>query len=330
MRISILVWAFSVAAAIGAPQPEQDLGARELFYAALVKKDAPPPVRRTSAAQPGAQAKFESQAASAEAVHLGLRYNLVLVDAVSGKSWDVAPDRVFQTGECFAINFESNRAGFLYVLAKESSGSWHLLVPSTDPDMADETNVITPGQKVRVPLRHCFEIQNPPGAETLFVVLSREPRDSFEMSEGIKNRQAAEPTAAPSLPPSAPAPRNAPAILMADAAISNSAVERMRQDFGTRDIAIKRVGQPLANDEPAGSVYVVNASATPSPNLAAQIEVRHRSTPAIFGCARASPRFYRNRSGRSAGRAASESCRRRLRIPGPCRLRRRWGMGKRV
>ena len=266
MRIqaAAALMSFAAAAAMWAQQPHESGGARELFYQALVRKDAPPPVHRVSQPTAGLAAS-----PAADAVHLGLRYNLVLVDAVSGKAQDVASDREFRAGECFAVSFESNRAGFLYVLARESSGSWHPLVPSTDPDMADESNVITPGQKVRVPLRHCFEIRNPPGLETLFVVLSREPRDSFQLYEGIKSPAPA--PAAPSVPR-----RNQPAVQMADAGIANAAVERMRQQFGTRDIAIKRISGPAGGGEPAGSVYVVNASASPSPNVAAQIEVRHR------------------------------------------------------
>lgn len=277
MRIQAAAALVSIAAVGGMwAQPSQESGgARELFYQALVQKDAPPPIHRVSArSETGSGREKPSTPGSApspaaDAPHLGLRYNLVLVDTVSGKAQDVGPDRLFRAGECFAVNFESNRAGFLYVLAKESSGSWHPLVPSTDPDMADESNVITPGQKVRVPLRHCFEIQNPPGLETLFVVLSREPRDSFQLYEGIKSLSP-EP-AAPSVPRG-----NQPAVQMADAGIANAAVERMRQQFGTRDIAIKRISQPAGGDEPAGSVYVVNASASPSSNVAAQIEVRHR------------------------------------------------------
>ena len=256
MRIGTVPALLSLAAVncLWAQPPHESDGARELFYKALVQKDAPPPIHRAAVSVNPSPAA--PPPAATGAVHLGLRYNLVLVDAVSGKSQDVTSDRNFRAGECFAVTFESNRAGFLYVLAKESSGSWQPLIPSTNPDMADESNIIAPGQKVRVPSRHCFEIQNPPGSETLFVVLSREPRDSFDLYEGIKG-----PT-----PAHAPAPQQ----------VADASVERMRHDFGTRDIAIKRVSQPVGGDEPAGSVYVVNASASPSANVAAQIEVRHR------------------------------------------------------
>jgi hypothetical protein len=264
MRTGVsFIW---LCAAVGAPaqqQPEPE-GARELYYRAMVQKDPPPPVRRAAARSGGGAAAITP--VSMEAMHLGLRYNLVLVDADSGRAQPAAPDRTFRVGECFAIELESNRAGFLYVLAKQSSGSWHPLIPSTESDMATESNVIVPGKKVRVPLQHCFELQNPPGVETLFVVLSREPRDSFELYENMN---------APGPAPNAPR-RPAAAVQVADAGVTDGAVARMREQFGTRDISIKRVSQPLAAAEPPESVYVVNSSSSPSSNVAAQIEVHHR------------------------------------------------------
>ena len=199
-------------------------------------------------------------------MHLGLRYNLVLVDETTGRGQAVPPDRMFRPGECFAIDFESNRAGFLYVLARQSSGSWHPLLPSTEEDMATESNVIMPGSKVRVPQTHCFEIQNPPGVETLFVVLSREPRDSFELYENIISPGARRTTPQ----------RTASSVQVADNSVADGTVARMRELFATRDIVIRKISQPQTAAEPAGSVYVVNSSANPASNVAVQIEVHHR------------------------------------------------------
>jgi hypothetical protein len=65
-------------------------------------------------------------------------------------------------------------------------------------------------------------------------------------------------------------------VQLADASLVDSAVARMRQEFGTRDIAIRKVAQPLSPSEPAGSVYVVNASDKPASSVVTEIEVRHR------------------------------------------------------
>jgi Domain of unknown function (DUF4384) len=252
------------AASLPAQQQTKLEGARELYYSAMVQKDPPPPVRRAPPRASGGTT-VPITPVSMAAVHLGLRYNLVLVDPNSGRWQPAAPDRVFRTGECFALDIEANRTGFLYVLAKQSSGSWHPLLPSKDPDMATESNTIAAGTKVRIPLTHCFEIQDPPGVETLFVVLSREARDSFD-----------DKMTAPATPRDLTPQRPAAHVEIADASIADRTVTRMKEEFGTRDIAIKKISLPLAAAEPAESVYVVNSSSSPTSNLAAQIEVHHR------------------------------------------------------
>jgi hypothetical protein len=273
MRISKLLLSLPVYAAVrlAAQQPAEQ-GARELYYAAMVKKDPPPPVHRAAVASGVARPAGGAMASSiipvsTAAMHLGLRYNLVLVDADTGRTQAASPDRIFRAGECFAIEVDSNRAGFLYVLARQSSGTWQPLLPSKDPEMATESNQVEPEIKVRVPLKHCFEVQDPPGVDTLFVVLSREPRDSFELYENMKG---------PETQPRPAQARPAASVQIADASIGDAAVMRMREQFGTRDIAIKKVSQPLTKTEPVGSVYVVSSSNNPASNVAATIEIRHR------------------------------------------------------
>lgn len=263
--------------ALSAQDTKTTSPARELFYSVLVKKD-PVPTRKIAAKTTKASASntgksdsapVPSASAEAGARHLGLRYNLVLVDQASGRAEQVDSDRVFHEGECFAIDFLSNRAGYLYVFAKQSSGSWQLFLPS--PQMASESNIIQPDKEIRVPARYCFEIHNPPGTETLFVALTRDPSDVGALYEQIKGGTAAPPPAAEPSRPAQAAP-----VQLADARLTNDAIERMRQQFGTRDIAIRKVNQPLSQDEPAGAVYVVNVSNTPTSSVVTQIEVRHR------------------------------------------------------
>jgi Domain of unknown function (DUF4384) len=253
-------WTFAQQAA--QPQDAHPVeGARELYYLAVKRKDVLPAIHK--AALP---AKSSNATTLTGAVHLGLRYNLVLVNPNSGSSEAVDPERVLHSGECFALDFEANRSGYLYVLAKQSSGSWQALVPSFE--MAEESNIIDPSKKVRVPSRYCFEVHDPPGTETLFVVLSRDPRDFYELYEGIK-KQSGQP--APSVPdrPSNP-------VQLADAGIVNSAVAHMARQFGTRDIAIRKFDRPASPQEPPHSVYVVSTADTPTSSVVAQIEVRHR------------------------------------------------------
>lgn len=234
-----------------APQSEGVEATRQLYYLASSSKESLPPVKRDSAA---------TEAPKPGVVHLGLRYNLVLVDG-SGKSKPISSDRILRNGDCFAIDLQSNRSGYLYVLAKQSSGSWMPLLPSVQ--MPDERNVVDPGRKIRIPKSYCFEVHNPAGAETLFVVLSRDPRDFYELYEGIKQKEANAASAAPKQ-------------LGSGAGTLTAAVDHLNQRFGTRDIVIRKAETPEANDEPRGSVYVVNASDKPVSSLVTEIHVRHR------------------------------------------------------
>jgi hypothetical protein len=263
-----------------AQEPKKSEGARELFYFGATTKDTLPTIRKVAAFDGGNSAPKQTaprspvvtggSSANPAALHLGLRYSLVLVNQVSGRSEVADSDRNFRKGECVAIDFESNRSGYLYVLAKQSSGDWRPLFPS--PEMSDQSNIIDPGQKVRAPNGYCFEITDPPGTETLTVVLSRDPRDFYELYEGIKGSNAP-PPAQP--PPSAPKPESG-LLQLADARIVNDAVARMAQQFGTRDLVIRKVSQAVNTQDPSSAVYVVNASDKPSSTVVAKIEIRHR------------------------------------------------------
>jgi hypothetical protein len=258
-----------------AQQPSQGKGARALYYFGKADREAMPRITRTSAstggsrasraraASTGKSAAAEPQpAAPPQVAHLGLRYNLVLVDAASRTATAVDSDRNFRKGECFAIDFESNRSGYLYVLAQQSSGNWMPLFPS--PQMVGETNVINPGQKVRVPAQYCFEIDDPPGIEKVFVVLSRDPREVESLHEGI------------SLPEKPPAEQAAGTFQIADSRRVNGEVARFSQATLNRDLKIVKIAEPESAQETPHSVYVVSASEKPQSRVVTEIQVKHR------------------------------------------------------
>src|ERR1035437_7614702 len=244
------------------PPPEQKTeGTRDLYYLGATQKDTLPPIRKVSTA-----ARAKSTAATtlsagtetdrapatpgeevdaASVPHLGFRYTVALVNQTTGKAEAVDPDRDFRKGECVRLEVESNHSGYLYVWSKQSSGGWLPLFPSSE--MPDESNVADPGQKVRAPKDYCFEISDPPGTETLFVVLSRSPRDFFELYDAIKSPA----TAAPANTSKSPANP----VQLADARLVNSAVEKMATTFGTRDLVIKKVTPGTDKKDTDYSVY---------------------------------------------------------------------------
>jgi hypothetical protein len=240
------------------PKPES--GARELFYSGTAPKDTLPPPAAKPPATPTTSTKAVPPAPSTGAMNLGLRYTLLLVGKSGAGGQVTDPERNFRKGDCVAVNLESNRSGYLYVLAKESSGDWSPLFPGAGAQQ--ENNRIDPGQVVRVPNHSCFEIEDPPGAENLFVVLSRNLRDIDELVESIKNPGGK----------------------------TNLAVDHVAQQFGTRELSYRAVvnSEPVSTPPastptktppkkaPEHAVYVVSGSDKPASTLVTRVEIRHQ------------------------------------------------------
>jgi hypothetical protein len=272
------------------PKPPAE-GARDLFFFGTAPKDQLPPIAHPAAppnagkaappAAKGATAPASAQpgraanpAAALGALHLGLRYTLLLVTSPGDRGQPADPARNFRKGDCVAVDLEANRSGYLYVLAKQSSGDWIPLFPT--PELADQSNRIDPGQVIRTPKQTCFEIDDPPGTETLFVVLSRNPRDIGELADSIKGPG--------DTPRQSPGPTQ-----IAAAGKVNSAVEQIAQEFGTRDLPFTEVAKPAAppapvqkaaakqvdKKEPEHAVYVVNGSSKPAFTLVTKVEIHH-------------------------------------------------------
>ncbi len=251
-----MTWVLVAAAACAQAQPQQqpnETGARQLYYFAVTKKDPLPPIRKEAPATP-----------ANGVVHLGFRYTVVLVTPDTNRAQSVDPDRIFHKGECFALQVEANRSGYLYVLARQSSGAWKAMLPA--PEMSTESNILDPGRKIRVPADYCFEVSDPPGSEVLTVILSRDPHDIYQLNQGIHNSDA----------PSSE-PRRQPATMeLASARLVNSEVERMARQYGTRDLLFHKIEKPQDPDEPPFSVYVVNSSDRPSAMVMTKITIRHQ------------------------------------------------------
>ena len=245
MKVKIVLGAWLAVAALVAQHDD----ARELFYIAAAKKDTLPKIRRAGVTPAPA-------AAPAAVPNLGLRYNLVLVEGMTARPVD--SDQNFRKGQCLALEVEANRSGYIYVFARQTSGSWQPLLPSRQ--MPDESNLIDPGQKMQVPKTHCFEITDPPGTETLFVVLSRDPADIYDLNEGIKG--------------TTPAPSNA--LLLASAKVVNDEVERFSRALKDTDLIRIKPTAPAKPGEAPNSVFVVNKSPKPVSRVVAEIRVRHQ------------------------------------------------------
>jgi hypothetical protein len=119
-------------------------------------------------------------------------------------------------------------------------------------------------------VNHCFEIEDPPGVERMFIVLSRNPEDLYNLHQAIKAGQggASEPV---------PSSQRAP-VQMAMNRVDRE-VLRLAGDLQSRDLRVKKIAKPEAAGEPPNSVYVVNASTgakPPADRVVTEIRIEHR------------------------------------------------------
>jgi len=252
-----------------AQQAKETAGARELFFTAASEKETLPPIAKPETPPPpppvvkkgstgpktGGTAPKRPPAATTAIVHLGLTYSLNLVNSATGTSQPADSDQTFHKGQCVGIDFKSNRSGYLYVLALQSSGDWQPLLPS--PEMPDESNVLDPGQRIRVPSGYCFEIADPPGTETLFVVLARDPDEIYNLNEAIRRRATGTTGKA------------------AAARLVKSEVDRLSSSAGG-NTKVGKSGPSSSKGDAPNSVYVVNGSQQAQTRLVTQIRIRHQ------------------------------------------------------
>jgi hypothetical protein len=181
---------------------------------------------------------------------LGLRYS-VLLRGADGTYTETSPDATFHSGDHLRLSVMSNEPGYLYVIQQGSSGNWSPIFPI--PNSGPDANRVEPGSPYQIPGgSNNFKIDEHPGMEKLFVVLSREPiRDLDAALQRLKN-----PSTAPSAG-SQPRPPERGEILEASNHIPDDLVQRL----ASRDLVLvaeqKVEDAPKASSSGEKAVYVV-------------------------------------------------------------------------
>lgn len=267
----------------------QQLSARDAFWSAsdLVSVSANPGAKtkaaRTPASAKAASARPKDTRVAAQLIalngygeqphlvrtslktqQLGLRYT-VLKQQSDGTFAEVLPDSTFHDGDKLRLSIMSNEPGYLYVIQQGSSGTWS----SIFPDAKSGSNHVEAGTPYQLPgSPQKFQVNNPPGADKLFVVLSREPIQDLG---GAIDRMQRTSTAAPS-----------PALVPDQSQIleaTNHIPDALVQQFASRDLTL--VTEQKVDSGPNGSgekaVYVVAKQDAQSPTheVVARITLNH-------------------------------------------------------
>ncbi len=249
-RITYLT-VFGAMLASGQEEAGPRLTAREIFYGAKPAAPAAPVAAAKKAAPKAAEKKTEvavSRPAPKQSETLPVR---LASDTVSesgglamrwtitqlmpdGKKQEVPTTMAFKSGDKINVRVEVNEFGYLYILARGSSGKWSPLFPS--PSVAGGDNRVGPGVPYTIPNGYVFTFDNQPGEERIFIVFSRKPEPDFD---GLIYKVAPERDETKPAAPSVTRPN--PGIIMAsNTTIGDPFVDRMSKMYA-RDLIVEKV-----------------------------------------------------------------------------------------
>ncbi|GIU75304.1 MAG: hypothetical protein KatS3mg004_2391 [Bryobacteraceae bacterium] len=207
---------------------------------------------------------------------LGLRYSL-LKRTPQGLV-EVSAETEFHAGDSIRLSVMGNRRGYLYVIARGSSGVWSPLFPH--PESSQQSNEIVPGRLYQVPggEGEYFTFDEQAGEERLFLVFSLKPVEDLEELVGALSRQG------PALPRPAARPDTPPTL--SAGRYDDAWMEQLRSRIQSRDLVFTKIDRDSATAPspvgggPEAAVYVVNASTVGGGSgegrVVAELRLRHR------------------------------------------------------
>ncbi len=152
-----------------------------------------------------------------------------------GNKKEVPTTKAFKSGDRINVRVEVNDFGYLYILARGSSGKWSPLFPS--PQISGGDNRVGPNQAYTIPAGFVFKFDEQPGEERIFIVFSRKPEPDFD---GLIYKVAPDRNQVPAASPSAPI-RPAPGIILAsNTNFGDPFVDRVRTMYA-RDLIVEKV-----------------------------------------------------------------------------------------
>jgi len=217
----------------------------------------PKPELAASPAVKDAEAHFQlvSQKQQAPSA-LGLRYS-ILRKTPNGMM-EVRSDSEFKAGDSIRLSVMGNQKGYLYVIARGSSGIWSPLFPH--PESSQQSNEIVPGRQYQVPggPGEAFTFDEQAGEEKLFILLSTRPVQDIE--ELIQSLAGSGPVL-----PDRPVQASRPATMQAKNDYDDSWIDKLRLQVQSRDLVFTKVDKDAPAAEKSGAdaeqaVYVVNTA----------------------------------------------------------------------
>jgi hypothetical protein len=228
-------------------QPPSNQPESGLIINASMRTSAPPPASGTA---------------------LGLKYTVLELEGSS--MVPVAPGTIFHAHDKIQFSIETNGPGYLYIVARGSSGEWKPMFPA--PEIADGDNRIEGFHDYTFPNGYRYAFDELAGDERFFLILSRDPKPDFEqLVYSLKDRPV---TPANDAKPAAPQAAPQHKTLMA-ANIEDSTITRFRNAYA-RDLVIEKIGDEPNTNSKEKATFVVNATGASDSCVVAEFSLAHR------------------------------------------------------
>lgn len=120
---------------------------------------------------------FEDDAAVTELGSQKIMVKTTLDLTRDGKTVSVLPTHTFKSGDKVKLRYSTNADGYVYWMAKMSSGQYSLLYPT--PQTGTD-NFIKKNTEYTIPVKGSFRFDNQPGKESLLMIFSPDRIDEME------------------------------------------------------------------------------------------------------------------------------------------------------
>ncbi|MDR3087076.1 MAG: DUF4384 domain-containing protein [Azoarcus sp.] len=103
-----------------------------------------------------------------------------------GQTNSVDPNHEFKSGDRVKLRYTTNAGGYVYWLAKMSSGKYSVLFPNNQTGM---DNLIKKNEEHTVPVKGSFRFDDKPGTENLLMIFSPDKIPELEQAVAEANGQ---------------------------------------------------------------------------------------------------------------------------------------------
>lgn len=201
--------------------------------------------------------------------YLGLRYSILQPDS-RGEWAEVDPEKVFRSGERFRMKLTANDAAYLYVVHQAAQGYWDVLIPARETEhgpqrVEAQKQIFLPGEAHS----EYFYFDPQPGAERLFIVLTKEPQgDLGSLLETVRQRKS-------SPAGQSAANRTEKPLSATSGSVSDADMNTLRTKLQSRGIKIGRENARSSSSAGENGVYIVNIGTSADTRVIADITLKH-------------------------------------------------------